>query len=215
MQGIYKIRCSQDSRVYIGSSKNITRRWAEHRKALNSNTHRNYKLQEDWDCYGDESFTFEIIEETAELVTREQFYLNQVRDSCYNISIVVTNPMSNPEVVKKQQDALNLSGKRGGQKLTQQQVFEIVDLLKNKHTASYVAKKYNVSNKLIAGIVSGSKWKSVTDITGLPRKQKIVSEEDIKLIEKLSKAGVTKTEIARIIGVSYTTIRTHIAKIKK
>ena len=214
MQGIYKISCLQDSRVYIGSSKHIKRRWSQHVKELNKGTHRNYNLQEDWDAYGDESFVFDVLEETENLIVREQLYLDKFLDNCYNISLKVTNPMSNPEVVKKQQDSLNQSGKRGGQKLNEEQVYEIVELLKSKYTAAYIAKKYKVSTGLISGIVDGSKWKSVTDITGLPRKQKRISEEDIIYIQKLMLEGVSNTDISRILEISYSTARTYIDKIK-
>ena len=214
MQGIYKISCLQDSRVYIGSSNNIKRRWSEHTKALSSRNHRNYNLQEDWDAYGDESFVFEVLEETEDLIIREQFYLDKVLDSCYNISLKVTNPMSNPAVVIKQQNSLNLSGKRGGQKLNEEQVFEIVELLKNKHPTAAIAKKFNISISLIYSIVSGDRWKSVTDITGLPKLQKRVSDKDILQIKNLMEDGVCNTDIARIIGISYSTARTYIDKIK-
>jgi DNA-binding NarL/FixJ family response regulator len=214
MQGIYKISCLQDSRVYIGSSKDIKRRWSEHVKALNKGNHRNSNLQLDWDCYGDESFIFEILEETDNLVAREQAYLNTVLSNCYNISLNVTNPMSNPLVIAKQKQSLMLSGKRGSQKLTEQQVFEIVKLLKDKYTAAYIANKYKVSTSTISQIVDGTKWKSVTDITGLPRKQKRVSAEDIMLIRKLLASGANNTDIAKIIGVSYNTARTYIDKIR-
>jgi group I intron endonuclease len=215
MQGIYKISCTQDSRVYIGSSKDIKRRWSEHRKDLNKGNHRNHKLQIDWDAYGDESFIFEILEETEDLITREQFYLDKIVNSCYNISLKVTNPMSNPAVVIKQQNSLNLNGsKRGRQKLNEEQVYEIVALLKQKYTHSYVAKKFNVSTGLIQGIVRGDNWKSVTDITGLPRKQKTISKDDITYIQKLRLEGVSISNIATILGISYTTVRTYINKIK-
>jgi hypothetical protein len=83
--------------------------------------HRNYKLQLDWDSYGDESFNFEIVEETKDLIEKEQFYLDLVVNNCYNVSLKAYNPMSNPETVIKQQASLNASGKRGGQKLSEEQ----------------------------------------------------------------------------------------------
>ena len=46
MQGIYKISCSQEDKVYIGSSVNIARRWVEHRRDLNRGTHHCSFLQE-------------------------------------------------------------------------------------------------------------------------------------------------------------------------
>jgi len=63
MQGIYKITNNINNKVYIGESLNIERRWQEHKNDLNSSNHHSYKLQDDWNEYGEENFDFEIIEE--------------------------------------------------------------------------------------------------------------------------------------------------------
>lgn len=63
MIGVYAIRNNANGKVYIGESLNISRRWKYHKEELNNGTHHNYKLQEDWNIYGEASFTFKVIEE--------------------------------------------------------------------------------------------------------------------------------------------------------
>jgi group I intron endonuclease len=81
--GVYKITNNKTKKIYIGSSINILRRWVEHKSELNKNTHKNDKLQKSWNKYGDENFTFTIIEECEKelLLIREQFYLDELLKS--------------------------------------------------------------------------------------------------------------------------------------
>jgi group I intron endonuclease len=77
--GIYKITNTRNGKFYIGSSKDINRRWWEHKNDLNKKTHINAKLQNAWNFYGENQFKFEIVEEIMDdklLLEREQHYLN-------------------------------------------------------------------------------------------------------------------------------------------
>lgn len=60
--GIYQIKCCRNGSKYIGKSTNIRKRWQRHRSDLNQGIHDNYKLQADWNYYGDRAFQFKIIE---------------------------------------------------------------------------------------------------------------------------------------------------------
>ena len=79
--GIYKITCTINNRIYIGSSMNIQQRWTTHKRELNNNEHDNMFLQRDWNRYGEENFTFEILEECefGTQYTVEQKYLNELK----------------------------------------------------------------------------------------------------------------------------------------
>lgn len=59
--GVYKILCAITGSYYIGVSKNIARRWNEHRRALRQGTHHSLKLQKDYDKYGPDAFVFVVI----------------------------------------------------------------------------------------------------------------------------------------------------------
>jgi len=71
--GIYKIECLGNGKVYIGLSINIEKRWTRHKRELKSNQHKNEYIQRAWNKYGQETFTFEILEECKkdELSKRE------------------------------------------------------------------------------------------------------------------------------------------------
>ena len=61
--GIYKITNKVNGKCYIGQSQDIATRFREHRYLLRQNKYGNNKIQNAWNKYGEENFTFEIIEE--------------------------------------------------------------------------------------------------------------------------------------------------------
>ncbi len=63
MIGIYRIKNISNSKCYYGSSKNIEKRWRDHKRTLINHSHINNLLQRAWDKYGENNFIFEIIEE--------------------------------------------------------------------------------------------------------------------------------------------------------
>lgn len=81
--GIYLIRCKETNKVYVGSSKNIERRWQQHRSMLSKNAHHSTKLQYAWNKYGEMAFEFEIAEEVVDgfLLVVEQAWINKL-DAC-------------------------------------------------------------------------------------------------------------------------------------
>ena len=88
--GVYKIINKVNGKFYIGSSKNIYKRWDQHRNSLRNHCHDNEYLQNAWNKYGENNFEFEIIEECDPQVQfeREQYYLNTLKpfdDNGYNI----------------------------------------------------------------------------------------------------------------------------------
>ncbi len=76
--GIYKITNKINQKFYIGSSERIRGRWVEHLYLLRSNQHTSTHLQNAWNLYKEENFTFEILEECSKdiLIKREQYYLD-------------------------------------------------------------------------------------------------------------------------------------------
>lgn len=64
--GIYKITNCENDECYIGSSASRTRQGAkgrmrDHRTNLIANKHRNQHLQDAWNTYGADVFTFEVV----------------------------------------------------------------------------------------------------------------------------------------------------------
>ena len=63
MIGVYQIECLDNHKKYIGVSKDIQRRWREHRSQLFKGLHHSSDMQEDYNQYGEKSFEFKIIKE--------------------------------------------------------------------------------------------------------------------------------------------------------
>lgn len=78
MIGIYEIKNKLTGKSYIGSSKQIQKRWEQHLQALEKGSHHSVLLQRAWTKYGKDCFEFTIKEECTkeQLLEREQHYLN-------------------------------------------------------------------------------------------------------------------------------------------
>lgn len=95
------IRNVQTGRYYIGSAKNIEKRWGVHLCQLRHGKHHSRKLQRAWNKYGESSFIFSIVEEVSNidmLIAVEQGYLDQVTNwrRIYN-----SNPVAGSSIGRK------------------------------------------------------------------------------------------------------------------
>ena len=96
MCGVYKIVNMINGKIYIGSTKDFKDRWNRHLRQLRRGKHHSKHLQRAYDKYGENSFSFEIIEICAEeqRLEREQYYLDTLLpfgDRGYNESKQATN----------------------------------------------------------------------------------------------------------------------------
>ena len=78
--GVYKITCLVTGGFYIGSAKNFSRRWSEHRRELCKGSHVNKPLQAAWGKYTESAFEFAVLEpcDFGEVLVREQFYIDSL-----------------------------------------------------------------------------------------------------------------------------------------
>lgn len=88
--GIYKITNTLNNRFYIGSAKNIAKRWKEHRNTFISGEHTNPFMLADYNKCGADAFIYTILEITTieDRFDIEQQYLDRHYDkkiNCYNI----------------------------------------------------------------------------------------------------------------------------------
>lgn len=79
MSAVYYIFCSENQRIYVGSTRRSTRqRWLEHLHYLRNKKHHSKHLQRTYDKYGESSFSFHIAEKVEDpnmLLAREQFHI--------------------------------------------------------------------------------------------------------------------------------------------
>lgn len=105
--GIYRIVCTANSKIYVGSSQNLKKRWTEHRRELRNNNHHNPYLQHAWNQYGEVAFTFEVIELVMpwSRIDREQYWLDKLkpcnRKNGFNIARDAQTPALTPETRRK------------------------------------------------------------------------------------------------------------------
>lgn len=66
MVGIYKIQNKINGKVYIGQTKEVERRFRQHLRSLRSNSHFNPHLQRAWNSYGEENFSFDLVDDFTE-----------------------------------------------------------------------------------------------------------------------------------------------------
>lgn len=79
--GIYVIKNSINSRVYVGSSKNLYKRFNSHKSELIKGTHANKALQNFCIKHGIDKLTIEILElcEADKLINRENFFIKELK----------------------------------------------------------------------------------------------------------------------------------------
>lgn len=169
--GIYKITNIVNNKIYIGSSNKINIRWNNHKSALRSNRHHNEHLQRSWNKYGEENFTFEILEyikDESQLIKREQYYIDSYKsydnNNGFNISSVAGRPV-NLNYAKGEDN--NLS------KLKECDIKEIKELLTSPNlTQKEIASKFNVDTSTISTIKNEKTWKHVKSVNAKTLKRK-------------------------------------------
>lgn len=158
MIGIYKITNTINNMCYIGQSKNIHKRWNNHKSVYNNeNAHEyDYYLYRAMRKYGIENFTFDVIEECDinSLNDREIYWINYY-DS-YNNGYNSTNGGDNGKSYVK---------------ISSDDLLKITNLLQNSDIKiQSIADEFNVSYEMIQGINTGRHW--IRDIEYPIRKHK-------------------------------------------
>ena len=83
ISGVYKITNTITGDFYIGSSRNVKKRWTNHKAPSTWAIYLNLKLYQDMAQFGLNNFKFEILEETDNLREREQYWIN-ILNPIYN-----------------------------------------------------------------------------------------------------------------------------------
>ena len=145
MIGIYKITNLMTGECYIGQSKDIERRFMEHKNHCISSIDR------DIQNYGIQNFSFDIIQECNEdeLNELEDYYIDY-----YNSYINGYNSIKG--------GTHNKGESNPNAKLTESDVFDIREAYKNHELKSEVYKRYSkdISESYFSSIWEGSSWKN-------------------------------------------------------
>lgn len=128
MKGVYVIRHLSSSRSYVGSSVDVKRRWRQHKASFLRGDHPAEYLMRTFRKYGESSFEFLLLEETDNLVERENHWI-KVLSPEFNIAPVAGSVLGIKRSVETRKKlSLALRGKpkdgsgRRGKKLSQSHI---------------------------------------------------------------------------------------------
>lgn len=81
MIGIYLITNNANGKMYVGQSYNVNKRLYEHKRKLKENSHCNEHLQSAWNKYGEDAFSFEVLEECGKehIDELERWYIKELQ----------------------------------------------------------------------------------------------------------------------------------------
>lgn len=82
MQSIYLLRNNANGKVYVGRTGRFEHRKKLHINDLRANRHSNKMLQSDFNLYGEDAFSFEVVYQTKERLTNthlEQAFMKALR----------------------------------------------------------------------------------------------------------------------------------------
>ncbi len=183
--GIYSIRNNVNNKCYIGSAVNMIQRKRRHYSDLRNNKHHSAKLQRSWDKYGENCFSFivlEFVENKSDLIACEQKWLDKV----WSENIFNTNPTAGSMLGSKQSEETikKRSLKTKGLKRTQETKDKIVLALKSRDK--------EVLDKIKASL-TGRKLSEEHRLKNVGRK--LSAETKLKM--SLSRTGKVRSEEAK------------------
>lgn len=219
--GVYAIRNKVNGKVYVGSSRVISRRWRRHRWHLRNGCHHSILLQRAWDKYGETAFQFEVLEEVdlGLLLEREQHWLDELHctdpSRGYNHMPFAGScgGVKHPDFSKR----LIESGERCGERhprsrFTNEEVLVICEHLDRGEHVSQIAAELGVPQATIEGIKNGHAWSRLTGRRPPGRRSgdrvntcKIPNCE-VPNILRLLNEGVSLTLIGKQYGVFASTV---------
>lgn len=146
MYYIYKIENKVNHKIYIGLTNNIDRRHNRHFSDLRHNRHDNKFMQSEFNKYGEDAFSFEIVfqgDVTSDEISKlEEKYVAQY-DSYHN--------------GYNQNQGGNFGPANGGSKLTKTDIFNILSALEfMPRPGQVLSDMYNVTKTTISRIKLGT-----------------------------------------------------------
>lgn len=181
MIGIYKFTNKITGESYIGQSKNISRRYQEHKKSSGNDTYFHRMLKH----YGFWNFDFEVLEECSpkELDGREKYYISKFRTKYPN--------GYNKDSGGRQPD------KHTNRLTSIEDVNEIIYMLQRTAlTITEIARKFSVSPQFISQINTGKCWVQediqypIRDCSAIKKKNIYCDRCGKKITKENSKTGL-------------------------
>lgn len=123
---LYQIENLKNNKKYIGITKDFEKRKNNHLKLLRKNKHHSYKLQKDFNIFGEKVFSFKVLEisnlDYKNAYQREKQLIDELKSKekfIYNVAPGgLTNPMFSKEIKEKMKNT------------KQKQVNDVVQIIK-------------------------------------------------------------------------------------
>lgn len=169
MYSVYCIKNRYNGRVYVGSTVDLHKRIIRHFYLLRLGTHKNRRLQKDFNRYeGKDAFEVYVLCEAKtkdKALLYEQIFIDGFSDT-YNI-LPKAGSAKGRIYTKQTLSRMSESAKRRSvrpprkTKLNESDVFEILKRRSNGETYASIARDYGVTKNAVGSIVRGEVWVSV------------------------------------------------------
>jgi len=234
ISGVYQIVNTINGKHYIGSSVSIFDRWTRHKRSLRLDIHHNSHLQNAWNKYGKNKFTFSIIYlcENNELLENEQYFIDRLQPE-YNICYIAgLPPMRNGEDAywygksRSENTKRKISKTKTGKHLSEEHRRKISEGNMGKRHSEESKRKMSLSMKGIVKskehrkkLSEANKGKSLSKETRLkisktmklkglvPANKISISQKDLSDMKKLKREGLSYKDIGDKYGFSGETAR--------
>ena len=170
---IYRITNTKNGKVYIGSSKDYSKRWKRHIADLRTGNHHSIHLQRAYDKHGESAFEFEVIERCMpdEMEDREQWHMDNENAYEYVTGYNISKKAQYPFVgIGEESWSYGRVGEQNGRSVKVAQLSMDNRLIKVFDSANLAQKEIGVDASTIIKIckgklnsISGFRWAYLDD----------------------------------------------------
>lgn len=198
-KAIYKITNLINNKIYIGQTVHPERRWTEHKQKARHGQDK-FPIHLAINKYGENNFSFEIIEWTDDYNNEEKRLIRELNTICpngYNVSEGGENHV--------------MLGEDNPRNITPNDIIPLIikDLKENKLTDREIAKKYNLTDKIIADINHGYTHKQENESYPIRKRrgsQKLTEQQVNEIKYALETSLTSYKELGEKYGVAKQTI---------
>lgn len=200
--GIYKIVNNINGKVYVGQSINIKARWKDHINSLNRQDSSCTLLQRAWNKYGQESFSFEILELCSEdMLDEVEIKYIEICDSHnngYNIE-----PGGNQHKHLTDETKRKIGDANRGRRHSEDAKKKMSELRSGENNAMYGKYHSEESKKKMSDAKRGKPGRTQTDYqkecARLANLSKDVSQETRRKLSEANKGQIPYNKILRSV----------------
>ena len=204
--GIYSILNNNTGKIYIGQSKDINRRFNDHKRELVKNIHSNHYLQSSWNKYGESTFSFNVLEYCPISCLNESevwwidFFESMDRTKGFNLkSGGNSNIVFSDETIKKMRETQSRIKTWSGRHHTDETKKKISKSKKGVKFSETHKKNISLHHADQSGVNNGCWGTSLIEYYG-----------GLDFLLKAIKDGKSQQEVANQIGITRSTIQDYL-----